>query len=74
MCRWLLSTNVERVYPSEALVTVKGRANKAMADQIVTVSKLRLTNRIGKVSEADLGGIERAVKVQLGFYDALADS
>jgi len=69
-----LSTNVERVYPSEALVTVKGRANKAMADQIVTVSKLRLTNRIGKVSEADLGRIERAVKVQLGFYDALADS
>lgn len=36
--------------------------------------KLRLTHRIGKVSEADLGRIERAVKVQLGFYDALADS
>jgi mRNA interferase MazF len=68
-----LSTNVERVYPSEALVTVKGRANKAMADQIVTVSKLRLSNRIGKVSVDDLGRIERAVKIQLGFFDALAD-
>ena len=68
-----LSTNVERVYPSEALVTVKGRSNKAMADQIVTVSKLRLSNRIGKVRVDDLGRIERAVKIQLGFFDALAD-
>ena len=31
-----LTTNVDRLYPSEAYVTLGGRKNKAMADQIAT--------------------------------------
>jgi mRNA interferase MazF len=34
-----LTTSVNRLYPSEASVTVKGKKNKAMADQLTTVSK-----------------------------------
>ena len=37
-----LTSKIGRLYPSEAYVTVSGQKNKAMADQIVTVSKLRL--------------------------------
>ncbi len=64
-----LTTNVERLYPNEALVTVRRKRSKAMGDQLTTVSKSRLVNRIGRLSDADLRGVERAIKVQLGLTD-----
>src|SRR5713101_883316 len=60
-----LSTQVDRLYPSEAIVTLNGKVQKAMADQLTTVSKLRLGNRAGHLSAADLTQIERVVKLQL---------
>jgi len=42
-----LTTTVDRLYPSEALVTVRRKQHKAMADQLTTVSKRRLQNRAG---------------------------
>ena len=42
-----LTRNVDRLYPSEAYVTFQRRRGKAMADQLTTVSKLRLTRRAG---------------------------
>lgn len=62
-----LTTNVDRVYPSEALVTVRGKRHKAMADQLTTVSKARLDNRVGRLSEGDLKAVEQAIRVQLGL-------
>src|SRR4030042_4102147 len=59
-----LSSNVDRLYPSEAFVTLGGKLNKAMADQLTTVSKMRLINPIGKLSPADMSQVERAIKVQ----------
>lgn len=66
-----LTSNVDRFYPSEALVTLKGKANKAMADQLTTVSKLRLINRMGRLSGTDMRKVERAINVQLGLPDPL---
>jgi len=60
-----LSTNVQKIYPSEALVAVNGQQNKAMADQLTTVSELRLINRIGSVSKDELFAIENIIKLQL---------
>ncbi|MDA2930819.1 type II toxin-antitoxin system PemK/MazF family toxin [Acidobacteria bacterium AH-259-O06] len=62
-----LTSSVERLYPSEAYIILKGRKNKAMADQLTTVSKLRLINRAGKLSTEDMRRVGQAVKVQLGF-------
>lgn len=62
-----ITSNIDRFYPSEAFVTLQGKKNKAMADQIATVSKLRLINQIGKLSEEDIQKVEHAVKVQLGL-------
>ena len=61
-----LTSNVERLYPAEAYVSVNGVRNKAMADQITTASKQRLRNKIGQLVSADLTGVERAIKIQLG--------
>lgn len=60
-----LSSQVERLYPSEAYVTVKGRQSKAMADQLATVSKLRLIRKEGVVSGEDLQNVEAAIRTQL---------
>ncbi len=62
-----LTSNVERLYPSEAYVAVEGRQSKAMADQLATVSKKRLRARLGQLSQPDLAAVERAIKVQLGL-------
>jgi mRNA interferase MazF len=62
-----LTSNVERLYPSEAYVTLQGEQRKAMADQLTTVSKTRLRKKLGELSLADLEGIEQAIKVQLGL-------
>ena len=62
-----LTSNIERVYPSEAVVLVNDRRSKAMADQLTTVSKQRLGNRMGVLSQDDMRQVERAVKLQLGL-------
>ncbi len=62
-----LTTNKGRLYPSEAIVTVDGQESKAMADQLTTAAKERLTNRLGVLSAADLKAIERVIKIQLGI-------
>lgn len=62
-----LTSNVDRLYPSEAYVTVNGMQHKAMADQLATVSKKRLTSLIGKLAKGDLQAVERVIKVQLGL-------
>jgi mRNA interferase MazF len=64
-----LTTRIDRVYPSEAVVTVKRRRSKAMADQIATVGKRRLIDRIGKLTPSDLRLVERAVRVQLDLVE-----
>jgi mRNA interferase MazF len=60
-----LSTRVDRLYPSEVVVTLNGKPHKAMADQLTTVNKLRLSNRIGRLAVNDLIQVERVVKLQL---------
>lgn len=62
-----LTSTVERIYPSEAVVMVKGRKHKAMADQLATVSKSRLSNRVATLSKSDVEGVEQAIRVQLGL-------
>ncbi len=60
-----LTSNVERLYPSEAYVTFAGRQSKAMADQIATVAKARLTRRLGRLDDEGLSAVEHALRVQL---------
>jgi mRNA interferase MazF len=62
-----LTTNTGRLYPSEAIVMIDGKESKAMADQLTTASKERLTNQLGTLSSKDVKAIERAIKIQLGM-------
>jgi mRNA interferase MazF len=60
-----LTSNIERLYPSEAYVEISGKQHKAMADQIATASKRRFQEKMGQISGGDLAAVERAIRVQL---------
>lgn len=62
-----LTSNIDRLYPSEAYVRLPGGRRKAMADQLSTVSKARLRDRLGRLDHDDLAAVERAICVQLGL-------
>ena len=60
-----ITSNVDRLYPSEAYVTFRGKKSKAMADQITTVSKKRLINPAGSISKTEMESIGKAIAIQL---------
>ena len=62
-----LSSKVDKLYPCEARVVVQGRKSKAMADQIMTVSKERLTERIVLLSPDEMHAVDMAIRIQLGL-------
>src|ERR1051325_6045728 len=49
-----VASNTSRLYPSEAYVTIAGEQSKAMADQLATVSKARLRERIARIGTEEL--------------------
>ncbi|MBI4826786.1 MAG: type II toxin-antitoxin system PemK/MazF family toxin [Nitrospirae bacterium] len=63
-----LTSKTDRLYPSEAMVLFDGKESKAMADQLATVSKLRMSKRAGLLSEEDMLRINEAIKIQLDIY------
>jgi len=62
-----LTSQTEKLYPGEAMVTLNGEQSKAKADQIATASKQRLRNKVGSLSSSDLAAVEKAVLLQLGI-------
>lgn len=62
-----LTSNVSRLYPAEAYVTLDNEQRKAMADQLATISKLRLRDRLGRLDREDMEAVARAIRIQLAI-------
>ncbi|MCA9428037.1 MAG: type II toxin-antitoxin system PemK/MazF family toxin [Candidatus Omnitrophica bacterium] len=60
-----LTSNVDRLYPSEASVQFEGKQGKAMADQMATVSKQRLVRKAGTLKSDEMEKVTEAIRVQL---------
>jgi len=60
-----LTSSVDKLYPSEAYVTFRGKKSKAMADQLTTVSKKRLINPAGSISSTEMEAVGQAITIQL---------
>lgn len=60
-----LTSRTGKRYPSEAFVTLNGDQRKALADQIATVSKKRLKERMGTLSSQDMRQVELVIRLQL---------
>lgn len=62
-----ITSSVDRLFPSEAYVSLNGEARKAVADQLATSSKARFGSQIGRLSQDDMKKVEQAIRVQLGL-------
>jgi len=62
-----LTSQVAKIYPGEALVTLNGEQRKVMADQVTTASKQRLRIKLGSLDQADITTVENALLLQLGM-------
>ena len=62
-----LTTNATEAHAWEAPIRIGGRVSKALADQIRTIDKSRLGNRIGSVTPQEMRDVERAIRKQLAL-------
>ncbi len=62
-----LTSNTSSVYPGEALVHVRGRAARALGDQMRSIDKARLRSRISALSREDLSEVETALRITLAL-------
>jgi mRNA interferase MazF len=60
-----LTSNIQKVYICEALITIGKTQSKASADQIMAADKSRLYDKIGVVSNDDMSKLERAIRIHL---------
>jgi mRNA interferase MazF len=60
-----LSSQLQKLYPSETQIQLRGKTSKTMADQLTTVSELRFLDRIGTISLDELRKLEKVIKLQL---------
>src|SRR3954469_323340 len=56
-----LTSNVSRLFPGEAYVSLDGKQHRALADQITTAAKERLRGKITLMAQDDLLAIARAL-------------
>lgn len=62
-----LTSNIARLYPGEAIVTVAGKQSKAMADQIMATDKSRMKSLLGVVSQPEMEAVDAAIQLHLGL-------
>ncbi len=62
-----IASNVQSLYPGEALIELKGNPARVLGDQMRSLDKSRLGSRIGTLSHAELSAIEEAILITLGF-------
>jgi len=62
-----LTSNIDKLYPSESYIILNGKKGKAMADQLTTVSKLRVIDKAGELTIDEMSEINKAIKTQLAL-------
>ena len=62
-----ISSQTAQLYPGETYVQLNGQNRKALADQLTTVSKLRVKGQVGQLSFSDMSLVEQAIKTQLNL-------
>lgn len=62
-----LTSQVDSLYPGEALITVDGKPARALGDQIRSLDKSRLRARIETLSQDELAAVDDAIRVTLSL-------
>ena len=62
-----VTSNVDSLYPGEARILVRGRAARALGDQLRSVDKARLKSRIATLSADEVSSIDDALRITLAL-------
>jgi mRNA interferase MazF len=62
-----VTSNVDSLYPGEALIRIKGQPGRALGDQVRSLDKIRLQSRIGSLTAEEMVAVDEALLVTLGI-------
>jgi mRNA interferase MazF len=62
-----ITSNVDSLYPGEAMIDVKGRPGRALGDQIRSIDKRRLKARVSTLTADEMARIDEALAITLGL-------
>jgi mRNA interferase MazF len=62
-----ITSNVDSLYPGEAMVEVKGKPGRALGDQIRSIDKSRLKARVGQLTANEMSRVDEALSVTLAL-------
>jgi mRNA interferase MazF len=62
-----ITSNVDSLFPGEAMVEVKGKRGRALGDQIRSVDKRRLKGRAAVLTSEEIARIDEALAVTLNL-------
>ena len=60
-----ITSNVDSLYPGEAMVDVRGRPGRALGDQIRSIDKRRLKAKVSRLTADEMARIEEALAITL---------
>jgi mRNA interferase MazF len=60
-----ITSNVDSLYPGEAMVEVKGKRGRALGDQIRSIDRSRLKARVGRLTAQEMSGVDDALAITL---------
>ena len=60
-----ITSNIDSLYPGEAMIEVKGRQGRALGDQIRSIDKRRLKSRVSTLSANEMARIDEALAITL---------
>lgn len=60
-----ITSNVDSLYAGEAMVEVKGKAGRALGDQIRSLDKSRLKARAGRLTMEEMSRVDEALAITL---------
>ena len=62
-----ITSNVESLYPGEAIVEVKGKPARALGDQIRSIDKSRLKTRVNTLTADEMARVDEALTITLAL-------
>lgn len=62
-----ITSNVDSLYPGEALVEVKGKRGRALGDQIRSIDKTRLRARVSTLTANEMARVDEALAITLAL-------
>lgn len=62
-----VTSNVDSLYPDEALIEIKRKQGRALGDQIRSIDKSRLKARVSTLTAAEMVRVDEALAITLGL-------